>query len=158
MPSVGARRTKRVVLTVSWGPPVLRRGHRTGGGGYLVLPRRPRGPQRGPARVADLPAGQRRSPPRPPALAALGSAAAPGWPGEGAGPGSGGGAAEREPRRSPSQSRGRVRWAGLFRGTESEESFWATREGLELSLSKAEKVGSPRFGQPSPHGLEGVTT
>lgn len=99
----------------------------------MFSPRCPRGPQRGPARVADLPAGQKRSPPRPPALAALRSAAAPGWPGEGAGPWRGG-AREGEPRPSPSLSRGRVRWAGSFRWAESEESFWATREGLELWL------------------------
>ena len=51
--------------------------------------------------------------------------------GRGRGPARGAGPGRR--------SRGRVRWAGLFRGTESEESFWATREGLELGLSKAEK-------------------
>lgn len=114
------RRAERDVLAVLWGPPVLRRGHRTGGRGCLVLLRCPRGPQSGPARVADLPAGQRPSSPRHLLSPRFGAQRLRAGGGRG-GALLGGGAWEGEPRSSPSLSLSRVGWASPSRWAERVE-------------------------------------
>lgn len=139
MPNVGAQSRDRDILTVPWGPPVLRREDRTGGRGCLVLPRCPRGPRRGPARVAVLPAGQRRSPPRPPALAWLGTLRV-GLAGRG-GARRGRGGAGRGSRAGPS-SRPRRWGARAHSGGTSRGSIWATRRARSSS-SEGWEVRTP---------------
>lgn len=142
----------------------MRREDRTGGRGCLVLPRCPRGPRCGPARVAVLPAGQRRSPPRPPALAWLGTLRV-GLAGRGGARRGRGGAGRGSPAGPSSRPR---RWgARAHSGGTPRGSIWATgrtrsssSEGWEVRTSGGcgGWVEIPGFRQPCPDALEPVTS